>query len=140
MATSVIARLRPRAVPPTLGGGLLAGLLDGTDAILYFGLLSGVSADRIFRYIASGLIGIHAAVNLGPFAVILGLILHFTIAVGPPAVYYIAALKFSFLIRPPFLSGTVFGLGLYFFMNYIVVPLSDVPKQPLRDFSWIDLA
>jgi hypothetical protein len=126
-------------LPTILGGGLLAGLLDGLDAIVYFGVKSGVSPSRIFHFIASGLIGIRASIQLGWLGVLLGVILHFTIAVGAAAVFYLSARKFPFLIRRPFLSGTIFGLGLYFFMNRVVVPLSAVPKNPNAVFSWIDL-
>ncbi|HTZ90025.1 MAG TPA: hypothetical protein VMA71_06785 [Alloacidobacterium sp.] len=140
MATTIASPPRPRAIPTILGGGLLAGLLDGTDAIIYFGLKSNVSAGRIFHYIASGLIGIRASIQLGWLGVILGVILQFTIAIGGAAVYYFAALKLPILIRRPFLSGTIFGLGLYTFMNLVVVPLSAVPKNPHPTFSWIDLA
>jgi hypothetical protein len=140
MATSITAPPRPRALPAILGGGLLAGLLDGTDAIIYFGLKSNVHAGRIFHYIASGLIGIRASIQAGWLGVLLGVILHFTIAIGAAAVYYFVALKLPLLIRRPFLSGTIFGLGLYVFMNFVVVPLSAVPKPPHPVFSWLDLA
>jgi len=72
--------------------------------------------------------------------VILGVILHFTIAIGAAAAYYFFALKLPILIRRPFLAGTIFGIGLYLFMNYVVVPLSAVPKNPHAAFSWADLA
>jgi hypothetical protein len=140
MATSVTAPPRPRAIPTILGGGLLAGLLDATDAIIYFGIKSNVPAGRIFQYIASGLIGIRASTRLGPLGILLGVILQFTIAIGAAAVFYFAARKFPLLIRRPFLSGPIFGLGLYGFMNLIVVPLSAVPKPPHPVFSWLDLA
>ncbi len=140
MATSIVTALRPRPLPTIAGGGLLAGLLDGVDVITYYGLKSGVAAQNIFRYIASGLIGMRAAVHAGALGVILGVGLHFTVALGAAAVYYLVALKLSILIRRPFLSGTIFGLGLYFFMNRIVVPLSAVPKNPNAVFSWTDFA
>jgi hypothetical protein len=140
MATSVAAPPHPRALPTIFGGGLLAGLLDGLDAIVYFGLKARVSAGRIFHFIASGLIGIHASIQLGWLGVLLGVILHFTIAIGAAGVFYLSALKFPLLVRRPFLSGAIFGLGLYFFMNRVVVPLSAVPKNPNAVFSWIDLA
>jgi uncharacterized membrane protein YagU involved in acid resistance len=118
----------------------LAGALDALDAIIYFGVRGGVSAGRIFHYIASGLIGIRASIQLGWLGVLLGVILHFTIAIGGATVFYLSAVRFPFLIRRPFLSGTIFGLGLYFFMNRIVIPLSAVPRNPNAAFSWIDLA
>jgi len=140
MATSLAAPPRPRALPTIFGGGLLAGLLDGLDAILYYRLKASVSAGRIFHYIASGLIGIRASIQLGGLGVFLGVILHFTVAVGGAAVYYLVALRAPILIRRPLLSGPIFGLGLYAFMNYVVIPLSAVPKPPHPVFSWIDFA
>jgi hypothetical protein len=140
MATSVAAAPRPRAWATIAGGGLLAGLLDGVDAIVYFGLTSGVRAERIFHYIASGLIGMGASIQAGWLGVVLGVILHFTIAIGAAAVYYFVALRLPILIRRPFLSGTLFGLGLYAFMNLVVIPLSAVPKPPHPVFSWLDFA
>jgi hypothetical protein len=139
MATSLAAPPRPRALPTIIGGGLLAGLLDGLDAIIYYRLKAGVSFSRIFHYIASGLIGIRASIQLGGLGVFLGVILHFTVAIGAAAVYFLVALKVPILIRRPFLSGSIFGLGLYAFMNYVVIPLSAVPKPPHPVFSPIDL-
>ncbi len=103
-------------------------------------LIMGISQSRMFHYIASGLIGIRASIRLGWLGVLLGIILHLTIATGAAAFYYLAARKFALLIRRPFLSGTIFGLGLYAFMTYVVLPLSAVPKNPHPVFSWFDLA
>ena len=140
MATAVAAVPRPRALATIAGGGLLAGFLDGADAIIHYTFMLGIPARNIFRYIASGLLGIHTATQLGALGVILGVILHFTVAIGAATVYYFVARKQSILIRRPFLSGTIFGVGLYLFMNYIVVPLSAVPKNPNARFSWSELA
>jgi hypothetical protein len=140
MAISTLATPRPRALSTILGGGLLAGILDHADATIHFTLMMGIPQSAMFHYIASGLIGMKASMRLGPVGVLLGVLLHFTIAIGAAAVYYLAALKLPILIRRPFFSGTIFGLGLYIFMTYIVVPLSAVPKNPHQTFSWIELA
>lgn len=140
MATAVASARRPGALATIVGGGLLAGLLDGADAVIHYTLIVGIPAPNIFRYIASGLIGMRAAIHAGWMSVMLGVILHFTIAAGAAAVYYFTALKLPILIRRPFLSGTIFGLGLYAFMNYVVVPLCSVPRNPHQVFSWSDLA
>jgi uncharacterized membrane protein YagU involved in acid resistance len=136
MATSTVAPQRPRAFLTIVGGGLLAGILDGLDAVIYYGLMFGVSAQRIFHHIASGLIGTHVSIRLGWCGVALGVALHFAIAFGAAAVYYFVALKLPLLIHRPVLSGTVFGLGLYVFMYHIVIPLSALPKNPNPSFSW----
>ena len=135
MATSTVAPPRPRAFLTIIGGGLLAGILDGADAVVYFGLMFGVSAQRIFHHIASGLIGTQASARAGWLGVALGVLLHFTIAMGAAAVYYLVALKLPILIRRPFLSGTIFGLGLYLFMYHVVIPLSALPNLH-APFSW----
>lgn len=140
MATSVLIASRPRALLSILGGGLIAGLLDHADATIHYTLMMGIPQSSMFRYIASGLIGMGAAVHAGWFGVLLGLILHFSIAIGAAAVYYFAALKLPVLVRRPFFSGTIFGLGLYAFMTYVVLPLSRVPKDPHPVFSWAELA
>jgi uncharacterized membrane protein YagU involved in acid resistance len=127
---------KPRPLPTIIGGGLLAGVLDGLDAIIYYGLMFGVSAQRIFHFIASGLIGPHASARLGWCGVALGVVLHFSIAIGAATVYYFAALKLPILIHRPVFSGTIFGLGLYLFMYHVVIPLSAVPRDPHAPFSW----
>lgn len=136
MATSTVTAPQPRALPTIFGGGLLAGLLDGADAVIYYGLMFGVSPARIFHHIASGLIGIRASAQLGWLGVALGVLLHFSIAVGGAAVFYLVALKLPLLIRRPLLSGAIFGLGLYVFMYHAVIPLSALPKNPHTAFSW----
>ncbi|HSY72917.1 MAG TPA: hypothetical protein VK798_11765 [Alloacidobacterium sp.] len=138
MAISTVPITRPQAALTIWGGGLLAGLLNGVHAIVYYGVKSGVSAPSIFRYIASGLIGSHAARQSGWAGVVLGVALHLSIALGAATVYYFAALKFSLLIWRPFLSGTVLGLGLYVVMYHIVIPLSALPKNPHAAFSIAD--
>lgn len=140
MATLAASGVRPRAWITIAGGGLLAGLLDGADAVVYFSLIRGIPSENIFRYIASGLIGMRAAIDAGWLGVILGVVLHFTIAIGAATVYYLVALKLPILIRRPFLSGTIFGLGLYVFMYHVVTPLSAVPRNPHPIFSWVNFA
>ncbi|QNI34020.1 hypothetical protein H7849_09010 [Alloacidobacterium dinghuense] len=140
MATAVATVPRPRALATIAGGGLLAGFLDGSDAIIHYTFMLGIPARNIFRYIASGLIGMHAATQLGALGVLLGVILHFTIAIGAATVYYFTALKLPILIRRPYLSGAIFCVGLHLFMQYVVIPLSAVPKNPNARFSWTELA
>lgn len=140
MATSIVTAPRPRAWGTIAGGGLLAGFLDGADAIIYYHLIFGIPVQSIFHYISSGLIGVQASIRAGLVGVALGVILHFSIAIGAAAVYLLAALKLPILTRRPIISGTIFGLGLYVFMYHVVIPLSAVPKNPHATFSWSNFA
>jgi len=44
------------------------------------------------------------------------------------AVYYLASRKLTFLTQRAVLWGLFYGVAIYFFMNFIVVPLSAAPK------------
>ena len=115
----------PRARDTILLGGLTAGVLDITDAVVT-SLVVGSSPGRMLQYIASGLIG-PGSYEGGAVTAALGLLLHFTIAVGAATVFFLAARHWRFLIRHPLVSGLVFGLGVFLAMNLVVKPLAGFP-------------
>jgi hypothetical protein len=114
-----------RAARAILTGGLIAGAFDIIYAFITWGL-QGASPVRILQSVAAGLIGRDAAVGGGVPTGLLGLFLHFCIAIGMAAVYYALATRIPFLVRRAILSGAVYGLGLYLFMNFVVMPLSAI--------------
>jgi hypothetical protein len=122
-------RARPQALATILGGGLLAGFLDGCDAVVFYGLTSGTSPVLIFQYIASGLLGPSAFAG-GWHTVRLGIALHFVIAIGAASVFYALSSLWPALLRRSWLWGPLFGLGVYFFMQSVVIPLSLVARRP----------
>ena len=93
-----------------LAGGLVAGILDITDALVFHGL-RGVSPVRILQAIASGLLGRDAFAG-GAATAALGLSLHFVIAFGAAAVYGVASRRLSVLVERPWLAGPIFGLAV----------------------------
>ncbi len=97
-------------------GGLIAGALDMTAAMLTYG--SGVP-----RAIAGGLLG-RAAFQGGTGTYILGFLLHFFIAFSAAAVYYAASRRLEFLKEHALVCGLFFGVAIYLVMNLIVLPLS----------------
>jgi len=105
-------------------GGLTVGVLDGLDAIVFFGLRNGVGPIRIFKGIAGGLLGREAALAGGWPTALLGVVLHFTIATSIVAVFYVLSRRLPFLIRRPFVWGPVYGVAVYLTMNLVVLPLS----------------
>jgi hypothetical protein len=106
-------------------GGLVAGILDITYAFVFYGS-RGVGPDRILQSIASGVMG-RAAYEGGAATALLGGALHFLIAFAAAAVYYAASRRIPLLVRRPYVSGTLYGFGLYLFMNLVVLPLSAFP-------------
>jgi len=117
--------------------GLTAGILDGLDAAIILGML-GPGVKRVFQYIASGLLG-PASFQGGWATACLGILLHFTVATGAAATYYLLSRRLSILVRKPVLCGPVFGLGVFAFMRYVVIPLSAVPKpRPLVGWGLVN--
>jgi len=126
-----------RALSSILLGGLVAGVFDITYAVVFSYLRRGVPPSRVLQSVASGLLG-PAAYDGGAPTAALGLALHFGIALVVAAVYVFASRYLPVLVRRPVLAGSVYGLGVYAFMNLVVIPLSRVP--PRTSFPLITLA
>ena len=112
-------------------GGLLAGALDLAWAAAQ-SWLEGRSPGRMLLAIASGVLG-KAAFESGAAVQLLGVLLHFTIATGACATYVAAGRIWPALHRRWYLAGPLFGAGVYFFMQLVVLPLSQVPWK--REFT-----
>lgn len=106
-----------------LYGGLVVGILDGLFAVVVWGL-RGASPTRVFQGVASGLLGRESSVQGGLPTALLGLALHFFIATTVAAVYVLASRRIGVLARHPVICGLLYGVGVYFVMTFVVVPLS----------------
>jgi len=115
---------------PIFWGGLIAGTLDICAAFLTAWLRAGVGPIRLLQFVASGLIG-RAAFTGGAKSALLGLGLHFLIATVATAVFYFASRKWLFLIERPVHFGLLYGIAVYLFMNFVVLPLSLVTRGPV---------
>jgi hypothetical protein len=97
-------------------GGLIAGTLDLTQAMILFGA-------KIPLVIAAGLLGPQAFQGgAGTYA--LGVVLHFFIACSAAAVYYGASRRLRFMTEHPLVCGLLFGAAVEEVMNLVVLPLS----------------
>jgi hypothetical protein len=97
-------------------GGLIAGTLDLTQALILFG-------PRVPLGIAAGLIG-RRAHNGGPAIYALGVMLHFFIATSAAAIYYATSRRLTFLKDHPLVCGLFFGAAVDQVMSLVVLPLS----------------
>ena len=102
--------------------GLLAGTLDITAAFVEAGL-EGRTPVRLLQGIAGGLLGM-SSFQGGLATAALGAFFHFLIATTASAVFYLASRKFKFLVHHPISSGLLYGVAVYSFMAYIVLPIS----------------
>ena len=104
------------ALMAILVGGLVAGTLDLTQAMILFGA-------RIPLVIAAGLLG-RRAFQGGAAIYVLGVVLHYFIATSATAIYYGASRKLKFLVEHPLVCGLFFGMAVELVMSLIVLPLS----------------
>lgn len=111
-----------------LWGGLVAGLLDAVNGVVAFGF-SGFNPIQVLQYIASGLLG-PSSFQGGLGTAALGTALHFLIAFVAAAVYVVAGQWITVPKSKAVLFGLLFGIAVYFFMNYLVLPLSAVAHSP----------
>jgi hypothetical protein len=105
-------------------GGLIAGVLDAIDGVIAYGT-QGLSPIQVLQYIASGALG-KSAFQGGLATAALGAGFHFIIAWVAAAVFVLASRRLEILKTHAVLAGLIYGAAVYFFMNYIVLPLSAV--------------
>ena len=119
-AVSVVAAARP--LPAIAVGGLIAGTLDLTYAILVYSRRNPI---RVPQHIASGLLGTQSFSG-GATTATLGVLLHFVIALGAATVYFLASRKLTLMAEHAVLCGMIFGGLVYIFMHTVVIPLSAI--------------
>jgi len=106
---------------------IITGVLDALAAILVYGFFYHYNPVQVYQFVASGLLGNEAYAG-GLLAALLGLLIHFSIAL-------ISSFLFIWLyqVAPPLrqanivLTGLLYGLVVWAFMNLVVIPLSGIP-------------
>lgn len=127
MNAATFSGRRSNALPIIFLGGLIAGTLDFTAACVNSWLHGGAGPFVIAQYIASGVLGPSAFAG-GAKTAALGVALHYLIATGATTVFYFASRQLQFMVTRPIITGVLYGVVVYLFMNFIVVPLSFVRR------------
>ncbi len=125
---------RPKALQVILLGGLIAGTLDLIAACAVSWFRAGVSPVRVMQSIASGLLG-SASYAGGAKTAVLGVALHFLIATVATAVFYFASRTLRLLVEHPITVGLLYGVAVYLFMTFVVLPLSAFPQRGAPSLS-----
>jgi uncharacterized membrane protein YagU involved in acid resistance len=115
-----------------LWGGLSAGVLDFIGACVS-NASRGVTPLRIAQSIASGWLGA-AAFRSGYKTAALGVASHFLIALIAAAVFVFASRQWPWLLEHAYLSGALYGVCVFWFMQLVVLPLSAIAFK--QNFSW----
>ena len=111
-------------------GGLVAGTLDAVDGVIAYGT-QGLNPIQVLQYIASGALG-KSAFQGGLVTAALGAALHFGIAWVAATVFVLASHRLEILKTHAVLAGLLYGAAVYFFMNYLVLPLSAVAASTFQ--------
>src|SRR5262245_12671744 len=111
-----------------VAAGTFCGVMDITAAFVVYGAM-GAKPLRLLQGIAGGILGPSTYKGGIPTAM-LGLALHFVIAFGAATVFYVASRGIRFLAEQAVLSGVLYGIAVYFFMQRVVIPLSKANRNP----------
>ena len=108
-------------------GGAACGVLDALAATIDFGM-RGVPFMRLWQGVASGALG-RSSFQHGAVSAALGLFFHFLIAMTAALVFNVIAKYAPTLLDHFILSGIGYGVVVYVFMNFVVIPLSALPPR-----------
>lgn len=125
-ASATFSLEEPKSYRAILWGGLIAGAMDITAACVSSALRGGRGPIGVLQSVASGLLG-RDAFNGGLKAAALGLVCHFLIAFIATTIYFTASRQLKFLTQQAIVCGVLYGVAVYFFMSFVVVPLSAAP-------------
>jgi hypothetical protein len=120
---------KSRAFPAVGWAGLIAGILDITSAFV-LAYPKGAGPIRVLQGVAAGLLGRESAAQGGLATAGLGLAIHFLIAFSAASVFYLASRKIAWLTRQAVISGLLYGVAVYAFMYWIVIPLAFANARP----------
>src|ERR1700754_3138057 len=109
--------------------GLVSGVLDGIAAYVVFNIKLGLSPGQVMQYIASAVYGPEAFKG-GIYTIFIGIVLHFIIAFIAAAIFLYAYPKIKILRRDIIITGLAFGLGIWLFMNFLIIPLTKIQPAP----------
>lgn len=114
-----------------LVGGTIAGVLDIVYAFVLHGAMSERTPLWVLQSVASGWMG-RGAFRGGEMAGAIGIASHMGISIAAAAVYGVAVRGSAWIRAHWICGGIAFGILVYLFMNFVVIPLSAAPFGP----SW----
>ena len=121
---------------PVLFGGLLVGTFDLVFACTWWKIAHDVPPIRILQSIGSGLLG-EASFAGGMRSAAIGGVAHYFIATCMVLAYALVSTRVPALVRRPIAWGVPYGLFLYGWMTYVVVPLSAASPSPKVNVPWV---
>jgi hypothetical protein len=107
--------------------GLVAGTLDILAAFATYYIMTGNGPMGVLLFVASGAFGNDAFSGGLPMAM-MGLLFHYIIAFSFTLLFYVIARKLKAILMHPIASGIAYGIMVWAFMNFVILPISHVNK------------
>jgi hypothetical protein len=110
----------------------LGGVMLGTAQLIVgewflYSVVDKTPFEVVLQFVTSGALGMSAFQD-GTGAAMLGVLIHLSISLAIAAVFILSADRIPLLRR--YAIAGVYGVGVYFVMNYVVIPLSAAPPLP----------
>jgi hypothetical protein len=113
--------------------GIVAGILDCISAVVFLGKMNFAG---VWKYVASGYFG-KSAFSGGNEMVVYGLLFHFSIAIFWAIVFFLVVRKINFFSNYIIVGGLLYGIMIWLLMNLVVLPFTNIPKNPMTAISAI---
>jgi hypothetical protein len=120
---------RPGFWKAALYSGIIIFIMDGLAACINAYLSNGVSPERVWIYVSSGVFG-KSAFSGGMAMAAWGLFFHFIVASSWTIFYFLIYRIIK--TKNDILAGACYGVFVWVAMNFVVVPLSQVPPSTFR--------
>jgi hypothetical protein len=111
-----------------LGVTAIAGTLDIIAAHLHAWAASGKAPVTLLKRIAGGALGRERALQGGAETMALGLFFHYVIAFAFTVLFFLLYPRLSLLRKNGFAVGFAYAVFVWCTMNFIVLPLSALPR------------
>ena len=119
------------AAKTILWSGFIAGNLDAIAGAAVYYIFFGMNPIQVVQFIGSGVHG-PSAIGGGAAMFFAGLLYHFIISFAVAIIYFYAYPKIKLLRDHKVAMGLVYGLGIWIVMNLLVLPQSNIPKNPFN--------
>ena len=125
--SSISDRKSSNPTKTILLAGLVAGTLDITTALIHAFIARGITPERVFKFIASGVWG-NDAFSGGTSMIFWGIFFHYVIAFTFTLFFFFIYPYVSKIINNKIVLGLFYGIFVWIVMNMLVLPLTNIPK------------
>ena len=111
-------------------GGVVAGVLDAGDGVIFNYIANHLNPIQVLQYIASGFFG-SRSFDMGLLSAAIGAGAHFFIAFVLAIIYVTATRIAPIMNRHAVLLGPLYGAAVFLTMNFVVLKFTNTVETPV---------